>query len=94
MQSNFLAAGEGYAKAAELNQQVAAASQRDDATVRTIELEEWSAAAFKSGGAPGKARAQLLQAVDVAKNHHSMAGNSGMAPVVARLEALLQAIPQ
>ncbi len=94
MQSNFLAAGEAYAKAAGLNQQVAAASQRDDATVRTIELEEWSAAAFKSGGAPDKARVQLLQAIDVAKNHHSMAGDSGMAPIVARLEASLQAIPQ
>ena len=68
-----------------------ATSQRDDATKRTIEFDEWAAAAFTNAGAADKARDQILRAIDVANNHHSMAGNAEMAAIVTKLQALLQA---
>ena len=83
-------AGEAYVGAANLNEQVAEASQRDDAIKRTIEFAEWAAAAFTNAGALDKARDQLTRAIEVAKRHRSMASNSDMAPIVTELEGLLQ----
>ncbi|HXQ82944.1 MAG TPA: hypothetical protein VN769_02635 [Xanthobacteraceae bacterium] len=91
MNGKNLEAAEGYVHAADLNQEVASASQRDDAIERTIEFDEWAAAAFTNAGATDKARDQLQEAIDVANNHHSMAGNSDMAAIVTKLQGLLQA---
>ena len=91
MNGKNLEAGEAYVRAADLNQQVASASQRDDAIERTIEFDEWAAAAFTNAGALDKARDRLQGAIDVAKNHHSIAGNSDMTAIVTKLEGLLQA---
>jgi tetratricopeptide (TPR) repeat protein len=85
-----LEAGEAYGRAADLNQRVASASQRDDATERTIEFDEWAAATFSKAGAFDKARNQIQQAIDVAKNHHSIAGDAEMVSIAAKLEGLLQ----
>lgn len=92
MDNDELGAGEAYAEAADLNQQVAAASQRDDAVERTITFDEWAAAAYVDAGVPGKARERLTQAIDAAKSHHSMAGDSAMTDAMKRLEAELAAV--
>jgi hypothetical protein len=84
-------AGQAYVRAADLNQQMAAVSQRDELIERTMEFDEWAATAFTNAGALDKAREQLVRAIDVAKNHHSMVGNANMSVIVARLEGLLQA---
>jgi len=91
MQGNELGAGEGFIRAADLNQQVAAASGRDDHVARTIEFDEWAATAFTNAGALEKARDRLAQAIDIAKNYQSIAGNSDMASTVKRLEERLLA---
>jgi tetratricopeptide (TPR) repeat protein len=90
MNGKNLEAGEAYVRAADLNQKVAAASQREEFTERTIEFYEWSAAAFAKAGAFDKARNQIQKAIDVARNYHGMAGDA-MTPILARLEGLLQA---
>jgi hypothetical protein len=87
-----LEAGESYARAADLNQKVASVSQRGDVTERTIQFDEWAAAAFTTAGVLDKARNQIQQAIDVAKNYRSITGDAEMAPVVARLQGLLQAV--
>jgi tetratricopeptide (TPR) repeat protein len=92
MKNDELEAGEAYIRASDLNQRVAAASQRDDATARTIEFKQWAAAAFNGAGAPDKARAQLLLAIAIAKSHHSMAGDANTADTVAKLQAQIQAL--
>jgi len=92
MNNDALAAGDDYARAAELNQQVAAASQRDDALARTVLFDEWAAAAYVNAGSPDKARACLAQAIDVAESHHSMAGDRATTDVVKRLKEELQAV--
>jgi tetratricopeptide (TPR) repeat protein len=94
-----LAAAAAYDRAANLSHQVAnlnhevpAASQRDDAFERTIELREWAAAAFMNAGASDEAREQLGKAIEDAKSHHSMAGDKEEESTVKRLEGLLRAI--
>jgi len=91
MNGRHLEAGDAYARAADLNQKVAAASLRDDAIKRTIEFNEWSAVAFSNGDAPERARDRLAAAIDVAQNHHSIVGTTEMTATVARLRNLLQA---
>ena len=91
MNGDAAGAAAAYVRAADLNQQVASASQRDDAIARTIAFDEWAAAAFTAAGAPDQARQQLARAIDVAKGHHGMTDDSDTAATVARLEALLKA---
>jgi hypothetical protein len=90
MSGSNLDAGKAYARAADLNQQVAAESQRGDAILRTIAFDEWAAAAFGDGGALDSARDRLTHALDIAKGYRSMAGDSEMQAKVAELEGLLR----
>jgi tetratricopeptide (TPR) repeat protein len=92
MINNNLGAAAEYVDAAKRNQVVAIASQRDDATVRSIEFYEWAASAFTRAGAPGEARKQLTQAIEIARNHVSIAGDINMVSIVARLQGALQEI--
>ena len=91
MQGDELKAGESFGRAADLNQKVAAATRRDDHVARTIEFDEWAAAAFGNSGAPDKARDRLAQALGIAKQHQSASGSADFASIVARLEQRLQA---